>query len=268
MCSINIAAMKYIILAWAAIFIIALLVYFVEFKIKKDKEPRIGLLLVCAIILFCALYPESTTHWFWRLVAALVMMIPVALARYIVHKEYNSYAESQRLKRINQSNIVKAKDYNNRRTSMILKYGQPTKSIQIYEYEFDHDIDVFEDRQIIKIGTDYLPFDSIKGHSILTETEVRKGRQFFHGGVSGTTSGISYGGHSDYSQWNVYSGNFNGKFNGEISSENDHIEENMTLCVSTGDMSNPVIYFDLGKDKRTVKEVDEVLKIIEDRYKG
>lgn len=260
--------MKILFVIWAVVFVICLLATYLEFRLRKDKEPRMALMLTCVVILALALIPHYHVHWFWMLITALVMMIPVALVRYIVHKEYRSYAESQRLKRINQSNIVRAKDYNDKRANMIQKYGQPTKSIQVFEYDFNTDVDVFEERKIIKIGTNYIPFDSVKGHSILTDTEIRKGRQFLNGSVNGTTSGVSYGGHGDYSQWNVYSGNFRGSINGQINSENDHVEENMTLCVSTGDMSNPVIYFDLGKDKRTVKEVDEILKIIEDRNKG
>lgn len=103
-------------------------------------------------------------------------------------------------------------------------------------------IDVFEGRQIIKVGPDYIPFDSVKGHSIYTETEIRKGRQYLQGTASGTISGTSIGGHNSYGQWNTMSGHYSGNFNGTIDSDNDHVEENMTLCLSTGDMSNPVLF--------------------------
>lgn len=257
--------MKEILIVWAVIFVLSLLFSYIEFKIKKDREPIIGLILVGVAIIAIVFGSASHTHWFWKTIAVLFLIIPIAIARVLVRKKYKAYAEDQRQKQLMLQHRAMVETYNGKRDELIQKYGQPTKSIQIRDYDFDNDIDVFEGRQLIKIGTYYIPFSNIKKHSLLTDTEIRKGRQYMHGNIAGSLSGGSYGIHGKNYHASFSGGSFSGNFGGVIESENDHVEENMTLCLSTGEISNPIIYFEIGNDKRIAKEVDEILKIIEEK---
>lgn len=64
---------------------------------------------------------------------------------------------------------------------------------------------------------------------------------------------------------NIGGGSFSGHYSGTITGDNDHVLHNYFVSISTYDIKQPIILFEIGTDQIKTKEIDEILKIIEKR---
>lgn len=251
---------------WAVVFILSAIASFVEVLITR-RRPIFGILAVAVAFAILGFKGKSGLgDVFWESVAVLTtLIVPLMIVKIIGDIVYNKYDDKrkEREKMLQHQALVRA--YNESRKSLIQKYGEPTKTIHLEDYDITKDVDIFEEKQIIKLGDIVLPFKEINEHSILTETEIKKGKQYIYGSFSGIGTGMSMGVHGSHSQFNTGSGFISGSFNGTVESDNDHVLHDYFICISTHDIKQPVIVFEAGANQLQVKEIDEILKIIESR---
>lgn len=255
----------YLIIVLAIIFIVALGLSWIEYRLRKS-EPFIGLILEGVVLLTYILFSKGMhTSLLSQLFVCIVAILPIIIARYVVHDKYKSIVQehNQKLQRQQTSQMVQK--YKSDRAELVAKYGQPTKSITIWPYNLSSDIDLFEERQILKLGDRFLSFKDIMGHHVLNERDIEKGTQYSNSTFSGNYNGRSTSwdglvyGHGDHH------GKFSGQIKGTVTSGNDHVREDITIAIQTDSLSEPTIFYHIGEDKRLAQEVLDILEIIERR---
>lgn len=155
----------------------------------------------------------------------------------IMRKNYTQHSS----KGSNKNGTTEVEGYRKQRKDLELQYGKPTITLHFAINDFYSDVDVFEERQLIRLGKDFLPFNKVVGHNVLKETRIHYGQQFHH-------EGYNFAHYTDQ--------------------PDSDIKDSYTVSVATGDLSNPTIFFYAGTEQKDVQMLLDILSIIEKSNKN
>lgn len=156
--------------------------------------------------------------------------------------------------------------YNESRTELFNKYGNPTKVFVLEQYNLDKEIIAFEESKRIWICGNDLPMKSILNCTFTDNQKVIKGQ------ITSTTKTNSGNMVKRAVVGDVLFGGAGAIIGGSTASkstittqEDDKVIHNYTIIINVDSLSDPIIRVNIGSDGRTVYEIVGLMNVIINR---
>jgi hypothetical protein len=156
--------------------------------------------------------------------------------------------------------------YNEVRSQIINKYGDPVKEIILEKYNIYKEIIAFEESKIMWVCGNEMPMKSVLGFSISDNKEIIKGDI---SSISRTNTGnmlkraivgdVLLGGAG------AIIGASTASKNTITTQESDIIFHDYTIIINVDSLSDPIIYVELGSDEKLLNEIAGLLTVVVNR---
>lgn len=166
----------------------------------------------------------------------LFMLFKWLKTRRLMRQDFTQH----RSKVSNKHGTTEVESYQKQRKDIEMQYGKPTITLHFAANDIYSDVDVFEERQLIRLGREILPFGKVVSHNVLHEPHINYGQQVHY-------EGLNFAHYTDQSD--------------------SIIKDDVTISVATGDLANPTIFFYAGTEQKDVQMLLDILSIIEKRNK-
>ncbi|MGI6223213.1 MAG: hypothetical protein ACOYJG_06365 [Prevotella sp.] len=264
-----------------AALLISFILPIIEFKITKSKPIYWKIIFTIGLFLFLV-YSVGKSFSISHIITILITMVIIGwpaiigalLTDYYFIKRLEKLEREKKVKEEAERELAIKNAYLSDREDRVRKYGQPSRTISFASNDIGADVDIFESQNIIILGNRLFHFKDILRYEVLKDKEIEHGRQYIYGSYSGVGVGNVYSNNITHkgpfgtrygNSRSSYSGQHRGNFSGVILSENDHLVENLCLCLTTNDINSPTFFFYVGSDKIQVKELCDILDIIKMR---
>ena len=226
------------------------------------------ILLYIFIVCICFLAGFTTFGTILILIAVIIIII------FIVQTQKENQTTSIQKQRSQESKAKREEDlqnriipaYNSSRTELINKYGSPTKSIKIDQYDLNKEIIAFEESKRIWIcGNDY-PMKSILGCTFSDDKRIVKGL------ITSTTKANNGNMVKRAVVGDVLLGGAGAVIGGATATkstittqEDDKVFHSYTVFVNVDSLSEPIINIQIGDNETKLNEIIGLVNVIINR---
>lgn len=199
-------------------------------------------------------------------VAFIILMVWSSAQTKKEEEERQAKRDAEKERKRVELETVTIPSYNNARSDLVNKYGEPTKSIVIEQYNLDKEIHIFEkDKRVWICGQD-LPFKSVLNCSFTDSPIIQKGTSV---STTSTNSGNMV---KRAVVGQVVAGSAGAIIGGSTASKStvtnqsaDKITHNYTVIINVNSLVDPMIRIPLGQDGKTVNEIVAIMNVIINR---
>jgi hypothetical protein len=197
------------------------------------------------------------------IIIAIVIQIPKAKKEEAARQKRNQELKAKREEDL-KTIIIPA--YNQSRTELINRYGNPTKVFILEQYNLNKEIIAFEESKRIWICGNDFPMKSILSCTFADDQKVVKGQ------ITSTTKTNTGNMVKRAVVGEVLIGGAGAIIGGSTASkttistqENDKVVHNYTIIVNVDSLSEPIIRVHIGTDGKTVNEIVGLMNVIINR---
>jgi len=204
------------------------------------------------------------------LVVATVVIIIVA----IIFSEKDKEERNEREKKIKEAKAKRKQElqnviipaYNESRTELINKYGDPTKVFVLKQYSLDKEIIAFEESKRIWICGKNFQMKSILSCTFTDDKKVVKGQ------ITSTTKANSGNMVKRAVVGDVLLGGAGAVIGGSTArkstittQDDDKVYHDYTVIINVDSLSEPIIRVHIGSDRKTLNEIVGLMNVIINR---
>ncbi len=224
------------------------------------------LFIIFVIICFAAGW--YTLGTILTVIAVIIIVAAIISANNDNKKDEERKRKEQELKAKKEEELknVIIPAYNNSRSELINKYGDPTKEFILEKYDINKEIIAFEKTNRVWICGKDFPMGSILGCKFSDNKKVVKGQ------ITSTTKtnnknmvkravvgGVLTGGAG------AVVGGATAKKTTVSTQENDKVYHDYTIIINVDSLSDPIIRIPIGADGKTVNEIVAMMNVIINR---
>lgn len=225
--------------------------------------------IIGTIISFVCLFND---HFFWFMI---IMGITGGISGSIWQNKKNEKEREERKRKQEERKALKQAEieqkspiYNAQKEELILKYGQPDKSIPFEELNLQKEIIVFgKVNRIWLLGKD-LPMSDILSCTFNDNQRIKKGGVSYETKTStgnmakrAIVGGVLTGGVG------AVVGGATARKETTVKQENDKVIHDYTVIININSLSEPIIKIPLGTDDAKVNEIVGLMNVIISRHK-
>lgn len=163
--------------------------------------------------------------------------------------------------------VAKTPIYNAARSELLLKYGEPTRTIKLNELDLGREIIIFEQVNRVWLCGRDLSMNDILSCSFTDEPRVVKGKVIHRTKTDNLNMIIRSEIGDTFGEKGAVMGGLTANKKTISTQEPDTIHHNYTVVVNINSLSDPIVRIKIGEDGKTVNEIIALVNVMLSRKK-